>query len=307
MLGSIGGLREHKFHGMDMNIDPALQSTFDIENGDLWGVSSMEMASDSEAALTNIGQLLEAHALDYFSFEKLDHTQRKTAGVSPGFMDSLRGMRTDSTSSSASSTEDQTDGTRLNLRLPAQSWSGRSRRRGGSDSDTTVEPNSGTDSAMGGSQSSVSSPDESPEPTEKGGDHIQDTTNSQPESSELNARLSSVLASVKSHGFSSLEDAMVHFLTADLTERPSLAFSQRLSRRRGLAWMLLKVREAASDWSEPEAQGWRDGVSQSAEIIFMDEYRRYLATSGGFGSHVEKLHASGELLTLQALFQEEVR
>ncbi|ORY01112.1 hypothetical protein BCR34DRAFT_592361 [Clohesyomyces aquaticus] len=119
-------------------------------------------------------------------------------------------------------------------------------------------------------------------------------------------RVASALGQIKPIGFTSIEDLCTQFWTADLTDRPSLADSQRLSRRRELPQMLSKLREASNEWTDWEAQGWRDEVTRSAETVLVDECQRYLRKEDRMRLQNDETQKEEELLRLKCVFQEKV-
>ncbi|CRG87738.1 hypothetical protein PISL3812_04758 [Talaromyces islandicus] len=92
----------------------------------------------------------------------------------------------------------------------------------------------------------------------------------------LSSRVATAIKAIRALGFSSLEELTAQFYTADLQDRPALADAQRISRRRGLTRILAKIREhAQDDWTEWEAQGYREEILRAAEDILGDECRRF--------------------------------
>ncbi|KAF2463259.1 uncharacterized protein BDR25DRAFT_347323 [Lindgomyces ingoldianus] len=121
----------------------------------------------------------------------------------------------------------------------------------------------------------------------------------------LSTRLASAQSTIKPLGFSSIEDLCTQFWTADLNDRPSLADTQRLSRRRELPHMLSQVRERSTGWSDWEVQGWRDEVTRSAETVLEDECKRYLRREGKSWAHNSEPLPAEDVLRLKSTFQEE--
>ena len=96
-------------------------------------------------------------------------------------------------------------------------------------------------------------------------------------SGTVGARIASAMKSIRAHGFSGIEELTAQFYTADLQDQPGLADAQRISRRRGLTRILAKLREnAKEDWSDWEAQGYREEIVRAAEDILGEECRRYV-------------------------------
>lgn len=95
-------------------------------------------------------------------------------------------------------------------------------------------------------------------------------------SAALSSRITTAIKAIRALGFSGIEDLTAQFYTANLQDRPALADAQRISRRRGLTRILAKLREHVQDnWSEWEAQGYREEIVRAAEDILGDECRRF--------------------------------
>jgi hypothetical protein len=118
----------------------------------------------------------------------------------------------------------------------------------------------------------------------------------------LSARVATAIKAIRALGFSGLEELTAQFYTADLQDRPALADAQRISRRRGLTRILAKIREhAQDDWTEWEAQGYREEILRAAEDILSDECRRFSEEEDACGSSRRNITAEKQH------FQDEVR
>ena len=124
-------------------------------------------------------------------------------------------------------------------------------------------------------------------------------------SGTLSSRIESSINAIRGFGFSSIEDLAGQFYTADLGDRPALAAAQRISRRRGLTRILAKVREhAKDDWTDWEAQGYREETIRAAEDILGDECRRFSEKEGTRGSSSNRRGRNS--VDLKRRFQDEV-
>lgn len=130
----------------------------------------------------------------------------------------------------------------------------------------------------------------------------------------LSSRIASAQASLKSHGFTSVEDLVTQFWTADLSDRPALADAQRLSRRRELPRLLSTLRERASQWDDWESQGWGDEATRSAETVLVEECQQFLSKTGPIwrsrpyadtGDQQQSIPPE-EVVRLKRIFQEKV-
>ena len=121
-------------------------------------------------------------------------------------------------------------------------------------------------------------------------------------SAKLSSRIASAMIVICDLGFSGIEDLTAQFYTADLHDRPALADAQRVSRRRGLTGILTKLREhAKDDWTDWEAQGYREEIIRAAEDILSDEYHRFSEEDDARGSREGR-----NIVEQKRQFQEEV-
>lgn len=191
----------------------------------------------------------------------------------------------------------------------------------GPESDSSSGPScnaysSTSDAISRSSSTSLSIPFSRPLPPSRNADTNRSSisTSATAAAAPLSARLASAQASLKPQGFTSIEDLVTQYWTADLTDRPALADAQRLSRRRELPRVLSTLRERASEWDDWESQGWRDEATRSAETVLVEECRRFLARKGEIGApypytDMGQQHQSippDETLRLKRIFQEEV-
>jgi hypothetical protein len=114
------------------------------------------------------------------------------------------------------------------------------------------------------------------------------------------------MKAIRALGFSGIEELTAQFYTADLQDRPALADAQRISRRRGLTRILANLREDAQDnWTEWEAQGYREEILRAAEDILGDECRRFSEEEDARGRS-SKRGRNNNITDLKQDFQDEV-
>jgi hypothetical protein len=123
---------------------------------------------------------------------------------------------------------------------------------------------------------------------------------------KLSSRIASAMKAIRALGFSGIEELTAQFYTADLQDRPALADAQRISRRRGLTRILANLREDAQDnWTEWEAQGYREEILRAAEDILGDECRRFSEEEDARGKS-SKRGRNNNITDLKQDFQDEV-
>jgi len=92
-----------------------------------------------------------------------------------------------------------------------------------------------------------------------------------PQDGTLECRVEAVLNSICKSGFNGLEDFVIQYFTADFHEDSSIVPAQSLSRSRHLRELLAAMSSSSQSWSSREAQGFRDEIIRSAELIYTQE------------------------------------
>ncbi|KAI0472516.1 hypothetical protein F4859DRAFT_522417 [Xylaria cf. heliscus] len=100
-----------------------------------------------------------------------------------------------------------------------------------------------------------------------------------PANATLDERLEYVMDSVERAGFENLDMLLSRYYTAELRNSPAVANARRLSRKRHLPRILADLRESAANWTDWEAQGYRDEILRSAECILLEESNKYMSSA----------------------------
>ena len=119
---------------------------------------------------------------------------------------------------------------------------------------------------------------------------------------KLESRVEQVLHSISEAGFNGLEDFVIQYFTADFHEDSSILTAQSLSRSRYLRELIAAVSSSSRNWSNREAQGLRDEIIRSAELIYTQELqplahstRTRLSTASHIDGNISGL--LGDLMT----------
>lgn len=123
------------------------------------------------------------------------------------------------------------------------------------------------------------------------------------ESATIGSRIESAIQAIRTLGFGSIDDLAAQYYTANLEDRPVVAHSQRISRRRGLTSILSSIRKQIknNNWSDWEARGFLEEAVRTAEDVLEDEFYQFSKSYG------REINPRGTMAELKELFQEEVR
>lgn len=94
-------------------------------------------------------------------------------------------------------------------------------------------------------------------------------------------RLEYVVECSSAAGFDSFDSAVVKYYTGSFDIGSELANAQRRSRKRNLRSFIGQLYESSQDWSEWEAQGYREEILLSAESILRKEFEEFRRNMDG--------------------------
>lgn len=107
----------------------------------------------------------------------------------------------------------------------------------------------------------------------------------------LEERIEYLIESARTAGFESLDDAVIQYYTADLSDDSMSSTAQRLGRKRSLPKLLGKLRHETKAWKFWEVYAYRDAILSSSEDLLLAEMRQFSARRDGrspqaFGSRM---------------------
>lgn len=107
----------------------------------------------------------------------------------------------------------------------------------------------------------------------------------------LEERIEYLIESARTAGFESLDDAVIQYYTADLSDDSMSSTAQRLGRKRSLPKLLEKLRHDTKAWKFWEVCAYRDAILSSSEDLLLAEMRQLSARRDGrlpqvFGSRI---------------------
>lgn len=87
----------------------------------------------------------------------------------------------------------------------------------------------------------------------------------------LETRFESVIRAVEKAGFESIDDMSTQYYTAIFKEDSVPYWAQARSRSRSLPTFLASLHESTKDWTDRDAQGYRQQIMHSAESVHLNE------------------------------------
>lgn len=100
---------------------------------------------------------------------------------------------------------------------------------------------------------------------------LPETPVSIPDAEDLEARFESVIKAVEEAGFESIDDMSAQYYTATFKEDTVSHCAQWRSRSRSLHAFLASLHASTNNWSDREAQGYKQQIAEAAESLYVSE------------------------------------
>ena len=100
---------------------------------------------------------------------------------------------------------------------------------------------------------------------------LPETSDSIPNTGDLEARFETVIKAVEAAGFESIDDLSTQYYTANFKEDTVSHWAQSRSRARSLHAFLASLHASTNNWSDREVQGYRQQIMEAAESLYVSE------------------------------------